>query len=223
MNRVLIVGGGRVGAFLVRYLLDAGHRVMVVEADADRAALLARDFPDAAVVHGSGSDAEVLERAGVRAAKTLVAATGLDQTNLVTCSMARFEFGIGRTIARVVNPKNAWLYTGDFGVDVALDQGEVIARLVMEEMSLGEMVILAKLRRGRVALVESRIQRGTPHCGSQVVDLDLPGSAVLIAVLRADEYVPVRGDTVLREDDELLAVVHADEAIALSRYLASPA
>ena len=131
---VLIVGGGKVGATLAARLHAAQHRVTVVEARQEHLSSLKLDLPAAALVLGSGTDPSVLETAGIRQTEIVAAVTGADEANLVVASLARFVFGVARTIARVNNPKNAWLFTPQMGVDVAFDQAELIARLIVDEL-----------------------------------------------------------------------------------------
>jgi trk system potassium uptake protein TrkA len=131
---VLIVGGGNVGATLATRLRAAQHLVKLIELRHEHIAALQRDLPADMLVCGSGTEPDVLEAAGVRQAAVVAALTGADETNLVITSLARFEFGVPRTIARVNNPKIAWLFTAEMGVDVALDQADLIARMILEEL-----------------------------------------------------------------------------------------
>jgi trk/ktr system potassium uptake protein len=131
---VLIVGGGNVGATLATRLRAAQHQVTLIEVRHEHLAALQRDFPAEMLVLGSGTEPSVLEAADIRQAAIVAALTGADETNLVITSLARFEFGVPRTIARVNNPKNAWLFTAEMGVDVALDQADLIARMVLAEL-----------------------------------------------------------------------------------------
>jgi trk system potassium uptake protein TrkA len=218
-GEVLIVGGGRIGSYLATLLVDAGRTVTLIESEADRIAHLREVVRGARVVHGSGSDPDVLESAGIRRAGTVVTATNRDETNLVITSLAKFEFGVGRTIGRVNNPKNAWLYTHEMGVDVALNQADIIGHLAVEEMSLGEMMTLLKLRRGQVALVEEQVHPASAAVGRAIVDLPVPGSCVVVAVIRGTDLLTPRGTTVLQSGDEVLAVVHSDDAPTLAALL----
>jgi trk system potassium uptake protein len=217
--QVLIIGGGRVGAALATLLLDAEHRVALVEARADVAAGLEREVPGAAFTVADGTDPSVLEAAGIRRADVVVAVTGDDACNLVICSLARAEFEVPRTIARVVDPSHAWAFGRDLGVDVALDQADLLARLTLEEMSLGEVATLVKLRRGALTLVEERLAPGARAVGRTLEDLDLPPSGVLLGVLRRDEILPALPAHRLEVGDEVLAVVHAGEVAALAAAL----
>src|SRR3990172_7191296 len=131
---VIIVGGGKVGAYLASLLLAAGHRVKVIEARREELPRLRQDLPQEMVTLGSGTDPAVLEAAGIREADVVAAVTGADETNLVVTSLARFEFHVPYTIARVNNPKNAWIFGPTMGVDVALNQVDLMAHLVQESL-----------------------------------------------------------------------------------------
>ena len=132
--RVIIVGGGKLGEGLARLLMSEGHPITVIESRSDHAAVLRHDLPAAGVVMGNGTDPDVLEAAGIRRADLVAAVTGADETNLVVTSLARQEFNVHRVIARVNNPKNAWLFTPEMGCDVAVNQAEVMAKLIIEGM-----------------------------------------------------------------------------------------
>jgi trk system potassium uptake protein TrkA len=133
---LLIVGGGTLGATLAARLHAAQHHVKLIELSHERFDALGRDLPAEALVLGSGSEPGVLEAADIRQAEVVLALTGADETNLVITSLARFEFGVPHTIARVNNPKNAWLFTAEMGVDMALDQVDLIARMIIDELRL---------------------------------------------------------------------------------------
>ena len=136
----IIVGGGQVGACLASLLLAEKHQIKIIDHRKDRIALLGESIPAEMLILGSGSDPNILEAAGIHKANVVAAITGSDETNLVVCSLARLEFKVPRIIARVNNPKNAWLYTPEMGVDVALNQADLLAHLIAEEMSLGDMM-----------------------------------------------------------------------------------
>jgi trk system potassium uptake protein len=221
---VMIIGGGRVGAALAGPLVDAGHTVVVVERDPERAERLAAAIPPTRVVAGDGTDPNALEAAGIRTADVLAAVTGDDACNLVVCGLARLEFGVPRTVARVVDPVHAWMFGEGSGVDVFVDQADLLTRLIVEEMSLGEVATLVKLRRGDLTLVEESVGTGSAAAGCAVGALTLPDACVLVAVIREDEVIASRADLVLEVGDEVLAVVHAGAAARLTELLApSPA
>jgi len=216
---VLIVGGGKVGSYLASLLLGEGYRVRVIEQQRDEIPRLKRDLPAEVVVLGSGTDPNVLEGAGIRQAQVVAAVTGEDETNLVVASLAHSEFGVPRVIGRVNNPRNAWLFTPAMGVDVAVNQANLMARLIAEEMSLGDMMTLLKLRKGQYSLVEEKVDPTAIAVGKQLSDLQLPRECQVAAIIRSGELVIPRGDTVLQATDEVLAVVHASQAAQLAAIL----
>jgi trk system potassium uptake protein TrkA len=217
---VIVVGGGKVGRYLASLLQESGSMVRVIETRPSRATELQSSGFD--VVEGSGTDADVLERAGIRAGSSLVAVTGSDETNLAIASLARYEFGVERVIARVVDPRNAWIYGPELGVDAAVNQADILAHLALEELSLGGMRILLKLRRGQYDLIEEEVQPGAKVDGLLISDLRLPDRCVMVGVIRSGELESVGPDTRLQSGDHVLAVVHTDHVALLSSLLGEP-
>lgn len=216
---VIIVGGGKVGSYLASILLGEGHRLKLIEVREEQVEQLKRELPAEIIVHGSGTDPNVLEAAGIHQASVVAAVTGDDEVNLVITSLARFEFNVARTIGRVNNPKNAWLFTPIMGVDVALNQADLMARMIAEEMSLGDMMTLLKLRKGQYSLVEEKVHPASLANGKAVRDLGLPTESMLVAVIRKGQLIVPRGDTVLQAADEVLALVHASQLTRLAALL----
>lgn len=219
---VIIVGGGNTGSHLAKILLDGKHNVRVIE---ERPALLEKlrsELPPESIVAGDGSSPTVLEQAGIDKALVLAAVTGSDETNLVITSLARFEFNVPRIIARVNNPKNAWLFTNEMGVDVALNQADILAHLVAEEMSLGDMMTLLKLKRGEYSLVEEKVYPTALACGKALKDIDLPDECNIVAIIRNHKLILPHGNTVLEAYDEVLALVHAKRLSDFATLLAPP-
>ena len=215
----IIVGGDQVGAYLASLLLAEKHQIKIIDHRKDRIVLLEESFPAEMLILGSGSDPNVLEAAGIHTADVVAAVTGSDETNLVVCSLARQEFKVPRVIARVNNPKNAWLYTPEMGVDVALNQADLLAHLIAEEMSLGDMMTLLKLRKGQYSLIEEKVHPNSVANGKAMRDLVVPPRCVFAAIIRKGELIVPRGDTVLQTADEVLAVVHASELPSLAAIL----
>jgi trk system potassium uptake protein len=216
---VLLVGAGRVGTALASLLTGAHHRITVVEHDDARARRVENALPSAVVIAGDGTDPTVLETAGIHTADVVAAITGDDTHNLVICALARHEFAVARTIARIVDPAHAWLFGAASGVDVALDQADLLSRLIAEELSLDQLTTLVKLRRGDLTLVEERLGPDATSVGTRVADLRLPEQCVLVAVIRGEDVLLPSPDLRLRADDEVLAIVHQDAADDLARAL----
>ena len=164
---VLIAGGGRTGAQLATFLVSQRHHVRLIEHRPEILAHIHRELPTEVVFHGNATDPDVLERAGAPEAQVLAACMRGDADNLALCFVARTRHRIPRTIATINNPRNAWLFDKRFHVDVAINQAEILASLVEQEMSLGEMMTLLKLRRGRYSLVEDLVQPTSPRGGGR--------------------------------------------------------
>jgi trk system potassium uptake protein TrkA len=131
--KVIIVGGGKVGTSLALLLLKKGYNVKVIEAVREKISRLQQDLPADAVALGNGTDPVVLEAAGILGVNVVAATTGQDETNLVVTNLARFAFNVPRVVARVNNPKNAWMFTPMMGVDVAVNQADLMASLIAKE------------------------------------------------------------------------------------------
>jgi trk system potassium uptake protein TrkA len=216
---VIIVGGGKTGSQLAIQLIEAGHQVKIIE---DRALVLERlrqEMPDEIIVAGDGSSPSVLEAAGINTAQVLAAVTGDDEANLVITSLARFEFRVPRTIARVNNPKNSWLFDHQMGVDVALNQADIFAKLIAEEMSLGDMMTLLMLRRGEYSIVEEKVHKQASVVGKPLREISLPAECVFVAILRKNRLIVPHGDTVLEPVDEVIALVHSDQLAMVAALL----
>src|SRR5581483_4591341 len=181
---VVIVGGGEVGTDLALLLLQGSHHVKLIEKRADEVPRLQSTLSASQVICGNGTDPDVLERAGIRQANVLAAVTGANEVNLVATSLARFEFHVPRKIARVHTPQNAWMFTEVMGVDVAVNQADLMAHLIAAEMSLGDMMTLLKLRKGQYALVEEQVYPSARAVGTALRDLQLPAECVLAAIIR---------------------------------------
>ena len=216
---VIIVGGGNTGSYLAKLLLAAGHTVKVIEERGTLLEKLKDEIPPEVIVPGDGSSPLVLETAEVHKANVLAAVTGADDTNLVVTSLARFEFNVPRVIARINNPKNAWLFTAEMGVDVALNQADILARLVAEEMSLGDMMTLLKLRKGEYSVIEEKVHPLAAASGKPLRELNLPSECVVVALIRKNQLIIPHGDTILQPVDELIALVHASQVNQLAVLL----
>jgi len=220
--RVLIVGGGRTGAHLAGLLLGQGYDVRVVEGRMEVLDRLHRDLPTEVILEGEATDPHVLEVAGIAEADVLAAVLPDDADNLMVASLARHHYGVARVIGRINDPGHASLFTSDFGVDVALNQADVMARLIQEEMSLGDMMVMAKLRRGKFSLVEEKIDEGAQAVGVALRDLDLPPNCTVSGILRHGEMILPRGATVLEAGDEVIALVDDEARGALAQLLGHP-
>lgn len=219
---VLIAGGGRTGAQLAHYLINEDHKVHVVENRKDVLSRIHKELPTEIIFEGNPLDPTVLEQAGIREAQVFAATLTADEANLSMCYFVREIFHTPRTIARVNNPRNAWLFDEKFHVDVAVNQAEILSRLIQEEMSLGDMMTLLHLRKGKYSVVEEKIPPNAKAVGVSIMDMKLPENCVIAAIIRQGEVVVPRGITQFEVDDEVIAVTDKEGAQQLSVLFSPP-
>jgi trk system potassium uptake protein TrkA len=156
-------------------------------------------------------------------ADVVVSATGDDEDNLVISLLAKQEFAVPRVVARVNHPKNRWLFSEAWGVDVSVSTPHLLTALVEEAVSVGSLVRLLQLEGGRgggARLVEVTLAEDSPAAGYSIADLEVPRDATIVAVVRDTHVVVPRGDTVLDTGDEVLALVTADSEDVVRSLLA---
>ena len=219
---VLIAGGGRTGARLANLLLNQNYKVRLVENRRELLSILHQELPTEVIYEGHPVDPSVLEAAGAREAHVIAAVTSNDSLNLALCFIAKTVFDVPRTIARVNNPNNAWLFNEKFKVDVALNSSDVLAHMIQEEMSLGDMMTLFKIRKGRYSVVEEKVPSGAKAIGIELRNMGLAEHCVIAAIIRDGVMTLPRGDSTLQENDEIIAVASPEGIQKLSELLAFP-
>jgi trk system potassium uptake protein TrkA len=219
---VVIAGGGRTSTYLARKLLKEDHTIRIIENDPRTLAKLHHEVPTETIIEGNPLDLKILSHAGMGKAQVFAAVTTSDDENLVLCKIAKDKFGTNRTVARVNNPRNAWLFNEIFGVDVSVNQAEIISSLIEEEISMGDMMTLLKLRKGHYTLVEEKIPPGAFAIGVALKDLNLPERCVLAAIFRQNEVVMPHGYTVFEAGDEVLAITDPEGAKLFQKVFSNP-
>ncbi|WP_028922859.1 potassium channel family protein [Pseudonocardia acaciae] len=205
--RVAIAGAGAVGRSIATELLDNGHEVMLIERDL--AEIEPESVERAEWVNADACELSSLEEAGLQSCDVVIAATGDDKVNLVVSLLAKMEFAVRRVVARVNDPRNEWLFDENWGVDVAVSTPRMLAAVVEEAVSVGDLVRLMTLRQGQANLVEVTLPETTPLAGRPVRELKLPVDAALVAVLRGGRVIVPQPDDSLEALDELLLVASA--------------
>jgi len=208
--KVIIVGGGKVGTYLATLLLSNGHDIKVIEHRIKNYNKLLKELPSEILINGFGSDPAVLEQAGIASADVIAAVSDADEINLVVSTLAKMEFGVPRVVARVNNPKNAWLYNGSMGVDVGVNQADLMAHFVVEEMDLEDMFTMLKLKKGDYSIIQIKVGETAKAANRLLKDLSIPKKTVLIAITREDSLVIPKGDSQILVGDDILALT--DEA-----------
>jgi trk system potassium uptake protein len=203
--RIAIAGAGNVGSFVAKDLRLKGHEIVVIEQNEDLIASL-RDELDVSWVRGDACEVHTLDAAVLTSCEVMVAATGDDEDNLVISLLAKQEFTVPRVVARVNHPDNEWLFTETWGVDVAVSTPHLLTSLVEEAVSVGDLVRLLQLEKGKVALLEVTLADGSPAEGKTVGDLKIPPDCTLVAVVRDKHVIAPTKETPLHAGDEVMAL-----------------
>lgn len=202
--KVLIIGGGQVGTYVGKKLRDSHNQVKIIEKRSKNVARLRDLFPATDVIEGDGTDPKILEYAEINNSDVVAFVTGADETNVVGATIAKFEFGVAKVVARVNSPKNEWLFNDEMGVDIKVSQADILSSVIIDQISLEDMVTLAHLNQGNNAIVEMTIRENAQADHSFIKDLEIPLDTVIIAVTRNKEALIPKGDTQLLSGDRLL-------------------
>jgi trk system potassium uptake protein len=214
---ILIVGAGKVGRNLAHFLADQGrHTITLIDKSERVIGELAGGLPGVSVIEGDGCDPALLREAGAERADAVAAVTGDDEDNLVVALLCKREFRIRRVFARVNNPKNAWLFNRRMGVDVPVDDAQMLARSLEADINLGAVVQLLQLREGSVTLLEFTVAPASGAVGRPVAGLRLPAECVLAAILRGESVIIPAGDTVVQAGDQVIALARVGREDALA-------
>ena len=201
---ILIVGAGKVGYFLAQRLVHDNHSVALVDKDKSACEDLTRQL-DILVINGDGCSPAVLKQAGIERADVVAAVTGDDEDNLIICQLAKERFSIDRTVGRVNDPKNEHIFF-ELGVDIPIDATTIIAKVIEEEVSFTDFVNLLSFKRGKLAIVRVDLPDEAPVINKMVQDIQLPPDSVFVSIVRGEEVIVPRGDTILESGDDIIAL-----------------
>jgi len=215
--RVVIAGAGSVGRSIARELLHNGHQVLLIDKDVDD--VHTELVPAATWLLADACEISSLHEAGLADCDVVVAATGDDKANLVLSLLAKTEFGVPRTVARVNNPKNEWLFDQAWGVDVAVSTPRLMTALVEEAVSIGDLVRIFTFGHGSSTMVELTLPEESPYAGKRVGDVPWPDDSVLVGIIREDHPIAPSSDDSLEAHDELLILATPEVEDALEAML----
>lgn len=200
---IVIAGGGKIGYYLVKTLQQYKHKIAVIERQKDLCEKIANQL-NICVVNGDGTNIDHLTECMVNEADIFIAVTGKDEDNLIACQLAKRNFGVRRTIARVNNPKNITVFE-KLGVDIAVSSTSIIADLIEQEVDFSGMKTLMKLKDGKIALSEIVIPNTSPVRNKSLKQISIPKDCVLVSIIREDSVIIPNGETVLLECDYIIA------------------
>jgi len=211
--RVAIAGAGNVGRSIAAELIENGHQVMLIERTPSM--LRPERVPQAEWVLADACELSSLQHARLETCDVVVAATGDDKVNLVVSLLAKTEFAVNRTVARVNRAENEWLFTDQWGVDVSVSKPRLMAALVEEAVTVGDLVRIMTFRRSESNLVEITLPPSAPYVGHPVRDVPLPHDSALVAILRGKRVLVPTPDDPMEAGDELIFVVTSEQEDAV--------
>lgn len=215
--KTIIIGGGKIGYFLLKTLQDGNYDVVLIEKNENICANIAENI-DADVICGDGTQLDVLYDAGIEDAEIVAAVTGKDEVNLVICQIAKINFSINKTIARVNNPKNVEIFKA-LGVDKIVCSTEVIANLIENEFDNDDYKVIQTLDRGAMILIEIKINESSRWRDCHIKDLELPSECVIASVIRDEKVIFPRGNTQILKDDHMMMITSKRTLSELKKYL----
>ncbi|OQY83882.1 MAG: hypothetical protein B6D41_16405 [Chloroflexi bacterium UTCFX4] len=207
---IIIVGGGKVGYYLTKHLLAAGHEVAVIEKNPKKVENIINDLGGIAIL-GDGSDAGPMSEAGMNRAEIVIAATGDDEDNLIVCQMAKIKFGVKRTIARINNPKNERIFSV-LGIDTTVSYVDALVAQIERGIPAHSLIHLLTLRDVGVSFVEKQVPPDSPVIGVMMSDLNLPEQFLIALIIREGKALIPKGTSSLQAGDDVVAVTDAENA-----------
>jgi len=214
---IIIVGGGKVGYYLTKTLVNEGYELLLIEKNPKKVATYRERF-GAVVLEGDGAELATLEAAGAGRAEVVLAVTGDDEDNLVICQTAKKLFNVRRTIARVNNPKNEEIFK-KLGIDVTVSATNIILNIIEQEIPERGLVHLFTLKHAQVAIVEATVEEESPAAGKTLTDIDFPSNVVISAIMRDGTLLIPKGDTQILPRDEVIAITNRESEGDLRQML----
>lgn len=214
---IIIIGGGRIGYYLSKALLDEGHEILVIEKDALTVEHIEEEL-GSICMQGDGCEAATLDEAGTERANLFIAVTDQDEDNLVACQVAKYKFNVPRIIARISNPKNEVLFKR-LGIDVTVSTTNLILEHIELELPFHPLTHLLELKSGELEIVEMKISPTSTVIGKQIRELSLPPESILSLIVKEERVQVPTQDTILEAEDRVIAVIKPDLEGDLRRIL----
>jgi trk system potassium uptake protein TrkA len=209
--KVIVIGGGKVGFYLIKTLKNKKHEVTLIEKDKKLCEKISDEI-DIEIINGDGTDIEVLKDADIDVADVVAAVTGKDEENLIICQVSKKNFNIQHTIARVNNPKNQKLFKL-LGVDSTVCSTQVITNLIEWECESDKIKIIQTFERGEMVLVEVEIDKKIVWCNKAIKNLKIPINSVIVSIFRDGHVIYPKGDTVIKEYDKVVLVTDSKNMV----------
>lgn len=215
--KAIVVGGGKVGYYLVKTLKEKRYEVILVEKDLELCNKIAEGL-NIDVICGDGSNLDVLSDAQIEEAEVIAAVTGKDEENFVICQRTKLSFEDIRTIARINNPKNSEVFKA-LGINDTVCSTEVISNIIEQELSNSKLKIIQPFNRGKITLVEFEVGYNSPLNNIYIRDLSLPVGFLIVSILRGEEIIYPSSDIKIKNNDKLMAIVPTNKIEEAENYI----
>jgi len=215
--KTIVVGGGKVGFYLVKTLLRQNIEFILIEKNETSAYRISNEL-NIEVVHGDGTDPRVLKEAGIENCDVVAAVTGNDEENLVICQIAKVQYRVAKTLARVNNPKNVTMFH-QLGVDKAICSTKVIADLIEYEVETDYLRILQTFDMGEMVLAEIMMFPACSWTDKQIKEMNIPHDCVIVSISRNGDLIYPRGDTTILSADKVMIVIDKNNIPELRKIL----
>jgi trk system potassium uptake protein TrkA len=212
---VLIVGGGKIGAYIASLLQSKSKESIVIEKDKEVYEKLKNNFTFK-VIYGDGCSPQVLKDAGIDGAEVVVATTGDDEDNFVVCQLAKYEFDVPKVVARINSPQNEWLFTKEMGIDVSVSVADIIGRMLLEDYS-GIELLSDVITKTNLELMRFTVKKGSPAVNKKIEELTTPPDCIFVLILRQGKEIVPKKETEFLENDRILALITDENKDALSK------
>jgi len=214
----VIMGGGSVGYYLSKELLEIGHEVLVLDKNPVNCERFGDELGNICI-RGDGCEVATLVEAGVGRADVFIATTNEDEDNLVSCQIAKHKFKVPRTIARVNNPKNEDIFRR-LGIDTTIGVTNIIMKNIEVQIPTSAIIHLGTFQEAGVETIEFKISNESAGSGQKVSSLNLPWDAIFPLLIRKSQKTRVlTKDTILQPDDMLIILASVDKEKELREKL----
>jgi len=214
IRRVILAGGGHIGANLARYL-ERDHHVKIIERDAGRADEIAEGLERAIVLVGDCADEELLREEAVDTADVYCVLTNDDEANILSSMLAK-KMGAEKVIAIINRPAYVDLVEAG-AIDIAVSPQQITIGALLTHIRRGNMVRIHSLRRGAAEAIEAVAlgdKRSSRVVGRAIEDIDLPPGTTIPAIVRGEEVIIAHHDTIIRANDHVILFVPDKRQIA---------
>lgn len=201
---IVIIGGGKVGYYLAKTLLSYHHKVKIIEIKRNICEKIADEL-NIPVYNGDATKVDILKNAEVSKADIFIAVTGLDEENLIACQLAKNNLRVGKTIARVNNPKNDKVFRS-LGVDIPVSSTTIIAELIEEEVDYSGMKTIKNIKNNKIIISEIEIKKSSPVFNKKVKDVKIPKDCMLVSIIKNEEVLRPSENLVLLEGDSVIVI-----------------